>query len=341
MAETRYFERNGEGAVRLWRITLDGIRCRTGWGVAGGAMRGMSMTLDDEAHARRHFARKIAEKRRNGYVEVAPPPEAPEAQRANAAAGADAGTGAGVRLLDLVGRGHEYEPVAGHPGVVVRFHDFKAGPGPFYEYYIVGEDPGRGLSLVVKKPGHDGSMVSAFLDFVRPRVGLAFDGRSHHKVPLPAPIGPFDHVLFCGPSLTAVNHDGRLGKVFPIRDCEIGDEDTETFVEARIQGRDALPSTTWDRAPFPVIDLRFDLRRAAGFGELGGRGSVREKTFKVYPRAMVERGLRLLAEADPGGVLEIRNHRRDVLEVTSERPRTMDEIDRFLLGPAGDGGRNG
>ncbi|MEU8801001.1 hypothetical protein [Spirillospora sp. NPDC048819] len=234
----------------------------------------------------------------------------------------------------MVGHSDKYEPVAGHARVVVRFHDFKAGPGPFYDYYILGEDAGRGLSLVVKKPGHDEAMVSAFLDFVRPRVGLAFDGRSHHKVPLPAPIGPFDHVLFCGPSLTAANYGGRLGMVFPIRDCEIGDEDTETFVEARIQGRNSMPSTTWDREPFPVIDLKFDLRRADGFEEMGGRTTVREKTFKVYPRAMVDRGLRLMPEADPGSVLEIRNYRRNVLRVTPEQPRTLDEADRFLLGPA-------
>ncbi|MFA1540420.1 hypothetical protein [Actinomadura monticuli] len=279
------------------------------------------MTLDDEAHAVRHFARKIREKERAGYVEVGSETKAPRVE-------------AGVRLLDLVRYGDAYEPVAGHAGVVVRFHDFEAGPGPFYEYCILGADAGRGLSLVVKKPGHDEAMVSAFLDFVRPRVGLAFDGRSHRKVPLPAPIGPFDHVLFCGPSLTAVNYEGRLGTVFPIRDCEIGDEDGETFVEARIRGRGSMPSTTWDREPFPVIDLRFDLRRADGFGEIGGRASVREKTFKVYPRAMVERGLRLAAEADPGSVLEIRNYRRDVLRVTPEQPRTLGEVDRFLLGPA-------
>nr|BFE30267.1 hypothetical protein GCM10010200_025180 [Actinomadura rugatobispora] len=322
MAETRYFDKNDNDVVRHWQITLDGIRCRMGWGVAGGVMRGSSMTLDDEAHALRHFIRKISEKKRAGYVEVAP--EAPQAKADEA----------DVQLLDVVAHGDKYEPVAGHAGVFVIFHDFKAGPGPFYDYCILGETAGRGLSLVVKKPGHDDAMVSAFLDFVRPRVGLAFDGRSHHKVPLPAPIGPFDHVLFCAPSLTAANHGGRLGRVFPIRDCEIGDEDTETFVEARIQGRNSMPSTTWDREPFPVIDLKFDLRRAHGFEEMGGRTSVREKTFKVYPRAMVERGLRLMPEADPGSVLEIRNYRRDVLKVTPEQPRTLDEADRFLSGPA-------
>ncbi|KAB2349658.1 hypothetical protein [Actinomadura rudentiformis] len=324
MAETRYFEKNDKGVVRRWHITLDGIRCHMGWGVAGGAMRGSSMTLDDEAHALRHVTMKISEKERAGYVEVAPGPQAK----------AEPDTEADVRLLEVIRYGDKYEPVAGHAGVVVRFHDRMAGPGPFYDYCILGEDAGRGLSLVVKKPGHDEAMVSAFLDFVRPRVGLAFDGRSHHKVPLPAPIGPFDHVLFCGPSLTAVNYGGRLGRVFPIRDCEIGDEDTETFVEARIQGRNSMPSTTWDREPFPVIDLKFDLRRADGFEDMGGRTSLREKTFKVYPRAMVERALRLMPQADAGSVLEIRNYRHHVLKVTPEQPRTLDEADRFLLGPA-------
>ncbi|MEU8801002.1 WGR domain-containing protein [Spirillospora sp. NPDC048819] len=72
MARTRYFEKNDKAVVRRWQITLDGIRCHMGWGVADGVMRGSSMTLDDEAHALRHFTKKISEKERSGYVEVAP-----------------------------------------------------------------------------------------------------------------------------------------------------------------------------------------------------------------------------------------------------------------------------
>lgn len=330
MTGARYFEKNSGGVVRHWRISRDGIRCHMAWGQAGGRTQSSSMTLDDDAHARRHFTRKISEKKRQGYVEVDGTVEA-----------ADDAVPADAPLLDVM-RAHEekryagawdsywqgYEPVDGHDGVFAKFHDFEAGPGPFHDYLVLSEDERRGLHFVVKEPGHDPGDVAAFLDVVRPRVGLAFDGRSHHKVP--ASVGRFDHVLFCAPSLFGNRYDGRLGEVLPILDCEIGDEDTETLVEARLRGRGAMPSTTWDRDPFPVIDLTFDLTSATGFGELGGTRSVREKTFKVYPRAMLDRTLRLLAAAEPGSWVRVRNHRLDVLTLTPAD--TPDGIDRFLLG---------
>jgi hypothetical protein len=94
-----------------------------------------------------------------------------------------------------------------------------------------------------------------------------------------------------------------------------------------------MPSTAWDREPFPVIDLQFDLRSENGFEELGGNPSVREKRFKVYPRSMLERGMGLLSEAVSGSWLEIRNYRREVLTLTRADPtqETPAEVDRFLL----------
>lgn len=104
---------------------------------------------------------------------------------------------------------------------------------------------------MVKKPGRDPGDIAAFLDFIRPRLALAFDGRSHHKVPLPYLVGQFDHVLFCAPSLCGNRYGGRLGRAIPILDCEICDEDTETFVEARIQGATRCPATPGTVSPFP------------------------------------------------------------------------------------------
>ncbi|MFE0171309.1 WGR domain-containing protein [Streptomyces sp. NPDC059002] len=342
MSETRYFEKSDGAVVRHWRISRAGIRCHLAWGRVGGRTQGSSTTLDDEAHAVRHFRRKISEKLRQGYAEVARDP-------AVAAAAQAPDPLADAPLLDVM-RAREgeryagawdffwrgYEDVAGHPGTYVKFHDAPAGPGPgpFYDYLVIGEDERRGLTFVVKQPGHTPELVSAFLGFVRPRMGLAFDGGSHHKAALPSPVGGFDHVLFCAPSLHGMRYGGRLAGAFPIHGCEIADEDTETLVEARIKGRDALPSTTWDRAARPVLDLKFDLRGEGGFAELGGRTSVREKTFKVYPRPMLDRALRLLPQATADSTLEIRNHRRAVLALTPAglTPRTPEEIDRFLLG---------
>jgi predicted DNA-binding WGR domain protein len=336
LSEARYFEKSSGGVVRHWQISRDGIRCHMSWGLLGGRARGSSMTLDDEAHAERHFNKKISEKKGQGYVEVAP---------GKVVKAAD--VTADAKLLDVMREREEkryegawdfywtgYEPVEGHAGVFAKFHDFQAGPGPFYDYLVLSEDGRRGLHFVVKKPGHDPTSVSAFLDFIRPRLELAFDGRSHHKVLLPSAIGQFDHALFCAPSLCGNRYGGRLGAALPVLDCEICDEDTETLVEARLRGRDSMPSTTWDRAPFPVIDLRFDLRSENGFEELGGKSSVSEKKFKVYPRSMLERGMRLLSEAVPGSRLEIRNYRREVLVLTRAdlTQQTPAEVDRFLMG---------
>lgn len=298
------------------------------------------MTLDGEAHAERHFNKKISEKRRQGYVEVSPDPAIGVVMAAAEVTADDA------TLLDVMRVQAEkrykgawdfywngYKPVAGHEGVFANFHDFEGGPGPFYDYLVLSDDERRGLSFVVKKPGHDPGSVAVFVDFIRPRLALAFDGRSHHKVPLPSPVGRFDHVLFCAPSLCHVEYGGRLGAAFPIMDCEISDEDTESFVEARIQGRNSMPSTTWDREPFPVIDLKFELHSENGFAELGGNASVREKTFKVYSRSMLEQRLRLLSEALPGSWLEIRNYQRNVLTLTQAdlTQDTFAEIDQFLV----------
>ncbi|MFC9434971.1 WGR domain-containing protein [Nocardia sp. NPDC057030] len=334
MSEVRYFEKNDDGVVRFWRIRRAGIRCHMSWGQVGGKALGSSMTLDDLAHAERHLARKVREKQRQGYVEVAAPVLVEAADEM-----------ADAPLLDVM-RVHEdkryagawdaywagYAPVDGRAGVFAKFFDFQ--PRAFYQYLVLSADERRGLEFVVKQPGHDPRTISAFLDFVCPRTELAFDGRSHHK--LPASIGRFDHVLFRAPSLCGNRYGGRVGWAVPILDCEIGDEDTETLVEARMQGRDAMPSTSWDRAPYPVIDLKFDLRSANGFAELGGRTSLREKRFKVYRRSMLERGLRLLSAATPDSRFEIRNYRREILTLTPAdvAPRTPAEIDRFLRGGA-------
>jgi len=94
-----------------------------------------------------------------------------------------------------------------------------------------------------------------------------------------------------------------------------------------------MPSTSWT-ATLPGHRPEVDLHRENGFAELGGRSPMREKTFKVYRRSMLERGIRLLSEASPGSRFEIRNYRREILSLTPEGvgPRTPAEIDRFLLG---------
>lgn len=335
MSETRCFEKTTGTVVQRWQISREGIRCRMSWGRVGGRQLGQTMTLDNEVHAERHFKKKISEKKRQGYVEVEPDP-AVKAVQAKADAMADASL-FDVMLEEkkhLYSRDYTGVPVEGRERVFVTFHPYLAKPEEsLYDYLILSADERRGVHFIVKNRGHDLAQVSAFLDFVCPRVDLAFDGRSHHKTALPSAVGQFGHVLFCAPSLCHNQYMGRLGRVFPIFDCEIGDQDTETFVDARINGRDVIPSNTWDREPFPVINMKYDLHSENGFEEHGHRSPFREKTFKVYRRERLEWALRLLSVATAGSRLEIRNYRCDVLTITPANltPETPAAVDRFLL----------
>jgi predicted DNA-binding WGR domain protein len=307
MSEWRTFEKRTGDVVRCWQIRREGIRCHMAWGLSGGTTRGSSMTLDDEAHAERHFKRKISEKRRQGYVEVAGdtlrrPPRAPE-------------PAPDAKLLDVMRERMEairpgsweeawaaHEPVPGHDGAYVKHFPFQGGPGPFRQYLVLVDDERKGLQFVVKDQGYDAGAVSAFLGFVTPRWHLLFDGTPHHKVRLDVPVGPFSHVLFCGPSLChGRDQGGRIGEVCPIHDCEIADADNETFVEARTKGRsrETIPSTTWDREPFPVTDLRYDLQSTVGTFENSGRTALRQKKFKTGTRELLERILPMLIESTP------------------------------------------
>jgi predicted DNA-binding WGR domain protein len=335
MSETRCFEKVTGRVVQTWQISREGIRCHMGWGRVGGRQRGQTMTLSNEAHAERHFEKKISEKKRQGYVEVDVDPVL-KPVKASAEAMADASL-FDVMLEEkkhLYSRDYAGVPVEGRERVFVTFlNNLNMPEESLHEYLVLSADERRGVEFIVKNRGHDPAHVSAFLDFVCPRVDLAFDGRSHHKIALPSAVGQFGHVLFCAPSLCHIAYMGRLGMVFPIFDCEIGDEDSESFVDVRINSRDSIPFTTWDRVPFPVIDMKFDLHSENGFKELGGRTPFREKRFKVYPRENLEQTLRMLSVATAGSRLEIRNYRCDVLTITAANltRRTPAAVDRFLL----------
>ncbi|GAA2632880.1 hypothetical protein SMC26_30450 [Actinomadura fulvescens] len=343
MSEWRTFEKRTGDVVRRWRIRREGIRCHLAWGLAGGATRGSSMTLDDETHAERHLQRKINEKRRQGYVEVAAGTPSEDAAPAP-------GHPADAKLLDVMREHAEnkragswentwagHEPVPKHEGAYVKHFPFEGGPGPFREYLVLVDDGRKGLQFVVKDQGYDAEAVSAFLGFVIPRWHLAFDGASHHKVPLDVPVGPFSHVLFCAPSLChGPDHGGRMGEVFPVHDCEIADADTETFVEARVKGRsrETIASTTWDREPFPVTDLRYELQSTIGTFESLSRSALRQKKFKTGNRELLERLLPLLIESTPESFVEVRSFRGDVVAVTRRdlTPDTLPGLDRFVRG---------
>ncbi|MET7640969.1 hypothetical protein [Streptomyces sp. NPDC005438] len=308
--DTRYFERDEDGVVRRWRISRDGVHCHVGWGLGCGPTRQSTTTLPDETEAGRHLERRVREKRRQGYQEVTPP-DVPDT------AGPD-------REASLT---EGYQPFGDEPGVFVRPPDPSAGADP-HRYLVLDGDQRRGLCFEVGASGHDPAMVHGFLRAVRPLVDQAFDGRSHHKCALPRPLGRFDHVLLCGPSLSERRYGDRLARALPVLDCEIGDRDTGTVVEARLRGPAASRWSSWDRRPCPVTDLRHHLP--------GAVEAPSDRRFAVRQPADLHRLLGALATSTDDGWLEVRNYRRRVWRLTRDEvtATTPTEVVAFLWGSA-------
>jgi hypothetical protein len=154
-------------------------------------------------------------------------------------------------------------------------------------------------------------MVAEFLEFLCPRRDLAFDGRSHHKVALPRPIGSFDHALFCSPALGRAcaaypAAAARVATAFPVFNCEIGDDDPEVLVDARIHGPAALPSSDWGRSPYPAVDMRFDVQPSFH------RPSPK---FKVHRPADLRKLMDALPTASRESWLEVRSFRGETLRL--------------------------
>ncbi|MFD7906479.1 WGR domain-containing protein [Kitasatospora sp. NPDC059747] len=321
MTTWRRFERQEAGRLDYWEIRREGIRCFLRWGSDRTPGKASTMTLDDEEQARRHAARKVNDRLRKGFAEVDPPHDPAEAE-------------AGTPVLDVLARAVgpyapevRYVPVDGFDDVY-RCEHSPDHPMGFYEYYVL-RDQGRGaVRFAVRAAGHRDETVAAFLEFLSPRRDLAFDGRSHHKVPLPGPVGSFDHALFCSPALgracaATPGAAARVATAVPVFDCEIGDDDPEVLVDARIHGHASLPYADWGRSPYPAVDLRFDIQpsyyRPA-------------KKFMVYRSADVRKLMDALLGASPQSWLEVRNFRGETTRLQPDTAVSFAEVSSFLAG---------
>ncbi|WP_405009045.1 hypothetical protein [Kitasatospora sp. NBC_01539] len=302
-------------------IRQEGIRCFLRWGAATTGGKGSTSTLDDERHARRHASRKVDAWLRKGFVEVDRPADPAELDRQ-------------TPVLDVIRAGARphapvpaYLPVDGFDETYHRSHA-PDHPRGFHEYFVL-RDEGRGaVRFTVREQCHDPAAVSSFLAFLADRRDLPFDGRSHHKVPLPEPVGPFGHALFCSPALgrSCVAYPAvaaRVATAFPIFDCEIGDADPEVLVDARIHGHGALPHSGWSRQPHPVVDLRFDVQPSF---------YRRTPTFKVFGSADLRMLLDVLPAAAAQSWLEARSFRGETRRFTPGTAAPFAEVSAFLHG---------
>ncbi|MGF1430547.1 WGR domain-containing protein [Kitasatospora sp. LaBMicrA B282] len=324
----RRFERSAGDWSEYREIRREGIRCFLRWSASRRVGKASTSTLDDEQRAARHAERKVSEWLRKGFVEVAPPPDA--AATAAATAAEEPRTPV-LDVLRAAASPHlpppEYLPVEGHQEVYR--HDQAPGhPRGFHEYLVLSDQGRRAVRFAVQAACFDPAAVAAFLDFLGAHREPAFDGRSHHKLPLPAPVGPFGHALLCSPGLARSHRAypaiaARVATAFPVFDCEIGDADSEVLVDARIHGRGSLPYTDWSRRPQPVLDLRYDLRPSR---------YRRTATFKVFGPAVLADLLAELPGADPQSWLEVRSFRGEVRRLVPGASASPDEVNAFLLG---------
>ncbi|PZG20938.1 WGR domain-containing protein [Nonomuraea aridisoli] len=320
MAGWRRFERQ-EAALEYWEIRQEGIRCFLRWGSDRTPGKASTSVLDDEEQARRHAARKINEHLRKGFTEVNPLCDPAEAE-------------AETPVLDVITRATgphaprpQYLPVGDFDQVYSRAHT-PDHPMGFYEYYVL-RDHGRGaIRFTVRAGSHQADAVAAFLEFLCSRRDLPFDGRSHHKASLSSPVGSFDYALLCSPALgracaayPAVA--ARVATAFPIFNCEIGDEDPEVLVDARIHGHAALPYSDWGRSRQPVVDLRFDVQPSF---------YRRTQTFKVYRTADLEKLMDVLPQASPESWVEVRSFSGETLRLEPGKTPPFADMLSFLVG---------
>lgn len=318
MTRWRRFERE-EATPEYWEIRQEGIRCFLRWGFDRTAGKASTTTLDDEEQARRHAVRKINERLRKGFTEVDPPWDPAEAD-------------AGAPVLDVITKAAgphapvpRYLPVEDFELVYRRAHT-PDHPMGFFEYYVLREQGRSAVRFAVRAGSHQDTLVTGFLDFLCSRRDLGFDGRSHHKVPLPSPVGSFDHALFCSPALgracTAYPAAAaRVATAFPVFDCEIGDEDPEVLVDARIHGHAALPYSDWGRSPYPAVDMRFDIQPSHY------RPAPK---FKVYRPADVQKLMDVLPTASPQSWLEVRSFRGETARLEPDTTMSFADVSSFL-----------
>ncbi|MFI6360995.1 WGR domain-containing protein [Streptomyces sp. NPDC050743] len=315
----RRFERQAT-TLEYWEIRQEGIRCFLRWGSDRTPGKASTTTLDDEVQARRHTARKINERLRKGFTEVAPARDPAEAE-------------AETPVLDVITRAAgpyapaaHYLPVDSFDQVYRRAHT-PDHPMGFFEYYVLRDHGRSAVRFTVGAGSHQDGIVAAFLELLCSERDLAFDGRSHHKVPLPSLVGPFDHALFCSPALgrACAAHPAaadRVATAFPVFNCEIADEDLEVLVDARIHGRTALPYSDWGRAPQPVVDLRFDIQPSP---------YRRTQAFKVYRSADLQKLMDVLPKASPQSWLEVRSFRGGTMRLEPDTTMSFADVLSFLV----------
>jgi predicted DNA-binding WGR domain protein len=293
---TRHFEKPQGDATAFWEIEQQGVRYRVAWGTSKSRGVGQTCTRESEEDCRRMVERKIREKLKEGFVEVASPPPKPAPPL--------------VRVLDAYLR-HAARFPSFKPHKVEglqRSHHVFGGLG-FEEYVVVGPTETVGLWFTVKAASHDPKRVRGFLRQLEARHAEVFAVEVVWKLRLDEPIGAMTHAVVLGPEVARLSQDGLAAKqlfhAFPVHDCEFRGDESVAFADARIEGRNTIPMSTWDRAPHPVLDMR--IQSAA---------TKKRAKLMVFAPDQVGPVVRKVAGLPAGSFVEVCNYRGELCRVT-------------------------
>jgi len=294
----RYFEKRGGPTVAFWQIEQEGVRYLVAWGTVGSRGQGGTYTRDSEADCARMVERKIREKLAAGFVEVprAPAAVAP-ARELESVLGAYAAHAAKFA----------FGTVKKLPGLERSYHVL-GGLG-FEEYVLLGPTETTGLWFVVKAASWDEELVRRFLRQLEARHAEVFAVEVAWKLRLDEPVGALDHALILAPVVARVAMKGlastQLFQGLPIYDCEFRGDESIAEAEARTKGRGCIPTSTWNRAPHPVLDMRVQ-----------SSATKAKSKLLIYPPDQIAPFVRRVASLSPGSFLEVRSYRGELCRVT-------------------------
>ena len=287
-----FFEKRASQASAWWEIEPNGVRYWVAWGSGDARGSGMTCTRASEEDCAKTVARKIRQKLKEGYVEVARAPALEKKPEVALKPVLEAYTAHAAKFKFTVEK---------LPGLERSYHVF--GGLRFEEYILLGPAETVGLRFAVNADSHDRERVLSFLRFLEAQVKVFAVGEVW-KVALPRPIGEMTHVVVLAPVVAQVYTEGLTKRqqfqAFPIYDCEFRGDENVSFAEARTAGRGSIPYSRWNRAPHPVVDLLLQVP-----------GRKKAKLLVFDPKELAGQ-IKRTASSAQGTVLEVHNFHGEI-----------------------------
>lgn len=305
---TRYFEKREGSRVTNWQVEQEGVRYFVAWGVDDGQTTGQTMTCQTVEEASEAVARKLRAKLRAGFVEIFP---------------------AHTKKRE---RARKLKPVLDAYAVHAKKLDFQVRQLPrlqrsyqvfgglgFSEYLLIGPSDDIGLRFAVEEGTADERQVQRFMAFLEARHAEVFAVETVWKVRLPTPVGAFDYALIASPEVANLYHEGltqrQLFAALPIHDCEFTGDETVGAANARLDGRGSIPTSTWNRKPHPVLDMRIQSAAAK---------KPAQRLIFDPSRGEPADTLKHLASLPIGSFVEVTNYRGEQARVVHDRGLTLE-----------------